>query len=409
MTGPPRPARRALAALGVAALAGAWLFAASRLWRTSIPDDLSLPGLDPHSYFDDALLDRVASYEAFLRVDQLLAAVATLVALGLYAARGARFARESAAGRIGTGMLLGMLGLGFVWLAQLPFGLAALWWERKHDISSQGYLEWAIDNFLSVGGAFLFISLALLIVMALAGVWRRGWWLPAAPALVAVSLLFAFVQPYLIPDLDPLRDPQLAADARQLAAEEGVSGTTVRVQNTHNLGGGPNAEAAGIGPSQRVILWDTLLESFRRAEVRAVLAHEFAHLSRDHILKAFAWMALVGLPLAFLVALTTRRRGGLFEPAAVPLAIFVVVALLFLMSPLQRAFSQRLEAEADWVSLETTRDPGATQELFRRFVRVALVQPDPPGWAGLLLDTHPSIMERIEMAEAWRARQRDSR
>ena len=248
-----------------------------------------------------------------------------------------------------------------------------------------------MNNFLSVGGGFLFISLALLIVMALAGVWRRRWWLPAAPALVAVSLLFAFVQPYLIPDLDPLRDPRVAADARQLAAEEGISGTTVRVQNTHNLGGGPNAEAAGIGPSKRVILWDTLLERFRRAEIRVVLAHEFAHLSRNHILKTFAWMALLALPIAFLVALTTRRRGGLFEPAAVPIAIFVVVALLFVLSPLQRAFSQRLEAEADWVALEATRDPGAAKALFRRFTRVALVQPDPPGWAGLLIDTHPSM------------------
>ena len=127
--------------LGVAALAGAWLFAATRLWRTSVPGDLSLPRLDAHRYFGDAQLDRVASYEAFLRVDQLLATLATLVALGLYAARGARFARESAAGRIGTGMLLGMLGLGFVWLAQFPFGLAALWWEREHDISSQGYVH----------------------------------------------------------------------------------------------------------------------------------------------------------------------------------------------------------------------------------------------------------------------------
>ena len=178
----------------------------------------------------------------------------------------------------------------------------------------------------------------------------------------------------------------------------------MRVQDTHNLGGGPNAEAAGIGPSERVILWDTLLESFRRSEIRVVLAHEFAHLSRDHILKTFAWIALLALPIAFLVALATRRRGGLFEPAAVPVAIFVVVALLFVLSPLQHAFSQRLEAEADWVALETTRDPGAAQALFRRFARVALVQPDPPGWAGLLIDTHPSMMERIEMAEAWRTR-----
>ncbi len=393
-----------LIAVGAAVLAAAWVFAAVRLWRTSVPSDLSLPNLDPHLYFSDAELDRTASYGAFLRVVAVLALVAQLVALGLYAAKGARFARESAAGRIGTGMLLGMLGLGFVWLAQFPFGLAALWWERDHGISHQGYLTWAIDDFLLAGGRFLFISLALLIVMAIAGVWRRRWWLAAVPALLAVSALFAFVQPYLLPNIHALRDPQVAADARQLAAAEGIPGTPVRVQNTRNLGGAPNAEAAGLGPSRRVIVWDTLLKRFPPAQIRVVLAHEFGHLSRDHLWKGLAWTALLLLPIALVVELVTRRRGGLYEPTAVPLAIFVVVVLLFLATPLQTAFSRRLESEADWVALQTTHEPGATQALFRRLSRLALVQPDPPRWTKLLLEDHPSVMERIEMARAWRAR-----
>jgi STE24 endopeptidase len=396
--------RRALVAVALAALAGAWILAALKLWQTSVPDDLSLPNLDPGRYFSQALLDRAASYQAFLRVDELLASVAQLAALGIYAVVGARFVRESAAGRIGTGMMLGMLGLGFVWLAQFPFGVAALWWERQHDVSSQGYLTWAIDDFLSAGGQFLFISLALLVVMALAGVWRRRWWLAAAPALMAIGVLFAFAQPYLIPDIDPLRDPRAAADARQLAAAEGIPGTPVRVQNTHNLGGQPNAEAVGLGPSQRVVVWDTLLRRFPSSEVRAVLAHEFAHLSRHHLWKQLAWMALLLLPVLLAVELATRRRGGLYEPTAVPLAIFVVVALLFCLSPLQNAFSRRLESEADWVALETTHDPAAMQALFRRFTRIALVQPRSPGWAEFLLDDHPTGMQRIEMARAWRLR-----
>ena len=87
-----------------------------------------------------------------------------------------------------------------------------------------------------------------------------------------------------------------------------------------------------------------------------------------------------------------------------PLAVFVVVGLLFLLSPLQNAFSRRLEGEADWVALETTHDPAAARALFRRFTHVALVQPQPPAWSELLYDDHPSVMERIEMAAAWRAR-----
>jgi hypothetical protein len=48
------------------------MLAALKLWQTSVPDDLSLPNLDPSRYFSEALLDRAASYQAFLRVDEHL-------------------------------------------------------------------------------------------------------------------------------------------------------------------------------------------------------------------------------------------------------------------------------------------------------------------------------------------------
>jgi STE24 endopeptidase len=401
-----RAGRGVLVALGVGAAVAvaAWVFALLQLWQTSVPSDLSLPHLDPSQFFTQEQLDRAASYQAFLRIDALGAVIAQLVALGIYAVKGPAFVRESAAGRIGTGMLLGMLGLAFVWFAQLPFGLAELWWERGHDVSSQGYVTWLINYFLAAGGEFLFISLAMLIVMALAGVWRRAWWIAAAPALVAVLLAFGFLQPYLIPDQHPVHNPVIAADAEKLAAAEGIPGTTVRVQDTHNLGGSPNAEATGLGPTQRVILWDTLLQRFPRPEVRVVLAHEFAHLSRHHLWKTFGFMALLGLPIALVVALLTRRRGGLYEPTSVPLAIFIVAALLFVTLPLQTAFTRRLEAEADWVALNTTHAPGAMTGLFERLGRLSRAEPDPPAWDRFLFGDHPSVIQRIEMAKAWRER-----
>jgi STE24 endopeptidase len=404
LIGPSSAVRRGLLALGISVAVAAWIWAFLQLWQTSVPGDLSLPTLDPARYFTQDQLDRASSYQAFLRIDLLLSLVAQVVALGIYAVKGPGFVRESAAGRIGTGMMLGMLGLAFVWLAQFPFGIVELWWERRHDVSDLGYMTWIINDFLASGGEFLFISLAMLIVMALTGVWRRAWWIAAAPALVAVTLAFAFVQPYLIPDQHPVGDPAIARDAEGLASAEGVPGTKVRVQDTHNLGGSPNAEAAGIGPSSRVILWDTLIQRFPRPEVRVVLAHEFAHVSHDHLLKSFGFMALLALPIAFAVALATRRRGGLFQPAAVPLAIFVVAALLVVTLPLQTAFTRRMEAEADWTALNTTHEPAAMTGLLRRLGRLSLAQPDPPGWDQFLFGNHPSVIKRIEMAQAWKER-----
>lgn len=395
--------RRPAILLAAALAAGAWALALDRLWRTSVPTGLRLPSLDPRDFFSAARLDEAGDYAAFLRVDELLARLAQLAALAVFAFRGARFMRESAAGRIGTGMLLGMLSLGFVWFAEFPFALAAQWWERDHGTSHQGYLDWLLQYWASAGGEFLFISLALLVVMGLAGASRRFWWAGAVPALFAVAVAFAFVQPYLIPSQGPVRSPVLAADARELAAREGVPGTAVRVLDTGDAP--PNALAAGLGPSRRIVLWDSLVHRFPRPQVRVVIAHELGHLAKHHIWKALAFGALLALPIALVVAYATRRWGGLYEPAAVPVAVFAVALLLFLTAPLQNAFSRRLEAEADWAALQATRDPAAAEGLFRGFTRVALADPAEPAWSTFLLADHPSIMSRIEMAVAWRQRE----
>jgi STE24 endopeptidase len=100
----------------------------------------------------------------------------------------------------------------------------------------------------------------------------------------------------------------------------------------------------------------------------------------------------------------TQRRGGLYRPRAVPLALLALVAGSLLLMPLDNAVSREMEAEADWIALETTRDPAAARALFRGFTREALQDPTPPEWAYQALETHPSIADRIAMATAWERR-----
>jgi STE24 endopeptidase len=396
-----------LRAAGLVLLAALWAVAAYFLWDTKVPGDLRLPDVAESSVLGPRALDRAEDYERFVRLNAVLSQVALVVGLALYAWRGERFMRESAAGRIGTGMLLGMLGLAIVWLVQLPFGLTGHWWDRRYGLSDVGYLDWALQGWLGLAGAFLFICLALLIVMVLAGALGNRWWLAAAPAFVGLGVLFAFVYPYLLTDLHELRRPELAADARQLARQQGVEEIEVRVEDMSDFTSAPNAYAAGVGPSRRVVLWDTLLDGpFSREEIRVVLAHEFGHHSGEHIWKGLAWYALFALPGTFLIARATRRRGGMYYPAAVPLSLLVLVVLQLLLQPVQNVISRRMEAEADWTALEATRDPDAARTLFRKFATTALAEPEPPVWAYVLLDTHPTLVQRIEMAEAWRDRNR---
>jgi Zn-dependent protease with chaperone function len=309
---------------------------------------------------------------------------------------------------VGTGLLLGMLGFAIVWIAELPFALGAVWWERRHGLSHQGYLAAVLEGFLGLGSRFVFIAAALAIAMGLARVLRNWWWVAAAPFFAALSLLFAFVTPYLISGTHQLHDAGLAANARVLAAREHVAGTRVVVQQVPRAETSPNAEAVCFGPTRRVVLWSTLLDGrFDRREVDVVIAHELGHIAHGHILRRVGWDLLLLLPVTALVALVTRRRGGLARPEAIPLALFVFVAVQLAATPLTTLVSRHEEAEADWSALRATRDPSNARALFQGLATATLANPSPPAWAYVLYADHPTISQRIAMAEAWaRAAQR---
>lgn len=387
--------------------AGAWVAAAVLLWRSSVPAGLRLPAVDLNAVFSDAELSRAARFARFERVLWVLSQAALVGVLVAYAARGARFARESAAGPIGTGMLLGMLGFALVWIAQVPFQLVALWWERRYGISKANYFESLFDGWFALGAEFLFLCLALLIVMALARLLGDRWWLAGGPAFVALAALFLLISPYLLLATHRLDDEALLADARRYERAEGTGQIRIDVQVVSDVTDSANAMALGLGPTRRIVLWDTLLE-FPHPQASFVLAHEIAHHSRDHLPKGLAWYALFALPGAWAIARATSRRGGMRDPLAVPLSLLVLVVLQLAALPFENAIGRRIEAEADWVALERARDPDAARGAFRHFTVDSLADPSPPGWAYLLLEGHPTIEQRLAMIEAWRLRQATS-
>ncbi len=385
-------------------MALAWLVAAPLLWRSRVPSDLALPSLDPNDYFSASELSRAERYERFVRIDIVLSLVATVVALLFLVRRAPRLARNTGLGPIGAGMIVGMITLVVLWAVNLPFAIALRWWAERYDLARGNWIDWLIEPWAELGGAVVFVMLQIAIVMAFARRYPRNWWLPVAPIFLGLSVLALFVSPYLLAGgIDPPKSPQLRQDVRALERSEGISGTPVDVQKVSHLTSQANAFVSGLGPTTRVTLWDTLLDGrFSRGEVRVVLAHEFAHVSRSHLWKGIGWAALFAFPLAFGIAQITRRRGGLGDPGVLPYGALVFVLLQAALTPVWNGISRHTEAEADWVALETTRDPASTRGLFEEFADTSLAQPNPPTWAYLFLDTHPTTMQRIAMAEAWK-------
>jgi STE24 endopeptidase len=372
------------------------------LYPTDVPDGLALPAVDADAVFGAGLVDRAARYETFFYVDWVLAQIALLATLVLYARKGASFTRESAAGPIGTGMLLGMLGLAIVWLVGLPFGVAGLWWARRHDQAEIGYLEWLLDDWTVLGAEFLSVCVALLLVMGLARRLGDRWWLPGAAVFVAIAALFTFVMPYLDFTTEPLKDEALVAAVADYERDLGVSDIPIRVEEVSADTKQANAYAYGLGPSRRVVFWDTMLEDpFGVAEQKLVLAHELAHHSQEHLPEGLGWFALFAVPGTWILMRATRGRGGMGAPEAVPVALLVVAVLQLVLAPAANTISRRMEAEADWKALQVTRDPRALEQVMVGFSETSLGDPDPPGWVQLMVGTHPTLADRVAMARAW--------
>jgi STE24 endopeptidase len=380
-----------------------WLVAVYLLWQTSVPASLPTSKVSAAAVASPHVLREARS---FTRVEALLtlgSMLTLLVVLAVYAVVGPRFRRESAAGPIGTGIMLAILGAGLVYVIQVPWGILSLWWERRHGVADTTYGRWLVIYVDQVWFEALILSLAILIVVGFARVAGDRWWLLAVPVWMALLVLVCFVTPYLLSGrTHPLANARLAAEARELAAREGVSGVRIEVLD---VGGPPNAASMGIGPSRRLLLWDTLVDGrFSDAEVRVVIAHELGHQAHHDVWKLLALEGLFLVPAGVVVARVTRRRGGMRDPAAVPLGLFVFFLLQLVATPALNAVSRRTEADADWAALEATHDPAASRALFDRFVVTSLQDPSPPWWEYVLFWDHPTTTQRVAMADAWQRR-----
>jgi STE24 endopeptidase len=387
--------------IGLVLALAAWILAAVLLWRTSVPS-LHLGGLDTSGYFSRRLVARAHRYGNGARLLWLLSTIATLAALAVLIWRLPRSARSLGLGRVSSAIVIGMVMVATLWLVRLPFAIAGLWWQHHYGLGPFDPVSWLSAQWALLSSQAVFALATIALVVALAVRFPRGWWLPGGVVFVALAALLAFLSGWLgALGAHELRDPGLRKDAARIEAAEHVT-APVRVVKVSDWTDEPNAFTAGFGPSTHVVLWNTLLDGrFSRGEIDVVMAHELGHARSRHILKGIGLYALFVFPAALLVAFVTGRRGGLRDPANLPLAVLVLTVFGLLATPFQNAISRRYEAEADWRALVATHDTAAARRLFVQFVPTTLEEPNPPAWDFAFLENHPTIAQRLAMVRAF--------
>jgi STE24 endopeptidase len=220
-------------------------------------------------------------------------------------------------------------------------------------------------------------------------------------------VLFATAGPVVLDPLfnrfTPLADGQARDDVLELAAAAGVRVGEVYAVDASRRTTAANAYVAGLGATKRVVLFDTLLESFSRDELRLVVAHELAHVRFRDVPRGLAFLGIVAPGALLAVAETTAALSGEATPGPRTVPALALAAGL-VAPPLALAgnrLSRAVERRADRFALALTDAPEPFVSFERRITLRNVADPDPPRWLTAVLSTHPPTLERIGAALAY--------
>lgn len=370
---------------------------------------LTPAAVDLAGYFSDEEIERG---KRFARPQLALALVSTAVEGAVLVALVRRPSRLPAADRvrapISAGSLNAVLIATALSLAPLPITAIARRRALSAGLVTQSWRDWGLDLLKATGIQAGFAAAAGGAVVALTRRYPERWWLPAAAGSVLFGGLLATLAPVLLDplfnDFEPLSEGPARADVLELAAAAGVKVGEVYEVDASRRTTAANAYVTGLGPTKRVVLFDTLLDRYDRQEVRVVVAHEFSHVRHRDVLRGLAFAALVApagaLAIQRLSRLLCDQPG---TPEALPALALSAALVSGPVGLVGNRLSRSLERRADAYSLELSRAPEAFISFERKIALQNIADLDPPHWASALLATHPPTLERIGAAVAFGA------
>lgn len=287
--------------------------------------------------------------------------------------------------------------------------------EHQYGMSNHtpgGYLgEWAI-------GIALFTLMASFAIAGIFALVRRVrerwvWW---ATGFTAIFMLFViliepvFIAP-LFNDYKSLPDGEVRQSILALAEETHVEANDVSWFDASRQTKRISANVSGIGGTMRIALNDNLLNGTTLPEIRAVMGHEMGHYRLHH-----AWWLTFQLAIVFgfgywVVNRTFgrfQRRFGerwgvrdLADPAGLPLALAILVVVMYLLTPVTNTISRVAEHQADAFGLESAKEPHGFASVAMRLSTYRKLEPS--ALEEIIFYDHPSGRARVERAMQWLA------
>jgi STE24 endopeptidase len=289
--------------------------------------------------------------------------------------------------------------------------------EHAYGLATQSFAGWVGDQLKGLLVAAVLGGLAVVGIYAVVRRATRTWWAwGSAVALAFLAIAIVIAPVYIAPLFNtytPLQDPAVKEPILRLARANGIPATDVYVFDASRQTTRISANVSGLFGTERISLNDNLLNRCSLPEIEAVMAHEMGHYVLHHSITLLVEIGIVVvLGFAFLSwsfarveARWGRRWGvrGIGDVAGLPLAVLLLSAFFFVMTPMVNTIIRSHESEADIFGLNAARQPDGFAEAALKLGEYRKLAPGPvEEW---IFFDHPSGRTRILMAMQWKAEQ----
>jgi STE24 endopeptidase len=297
-----------------------------------------------------------------------------------------------------TGIVMGIIFL------PLSF-YSGFYLEHKYNLSNQTFWKWVWEN---VKGLLVSAVIGLPLLLFFFYVINRYgelWWLPLAIGLFFFSVVLArFVPIIILPifyKITPLENENLKSKIEKLANQAGIMVKNIYSFNMSKNTKKANAVFTGLGKSKRILLGDTLLNSYTEDEIETVIAHELGHYKKKHIIKHLLIGTFTSFFTLYLIAvlynwsLTWFGFTSINQIAALPILALWGMIIGIVLTPLTNFISRKFEYEADEYAIVSTNKVESFISVLEKLTEQNLGDKNPHPLVEWFFYSHPSINKRI--------------
>lgn len=243
------------------------------------------------------------------------------------------------------------------------------------------------------------VSVMVHVAVRIAGPW---WWLVTGVALSAALAAAVRGVSSLIARSGAaaaLGNPELNARLAEVSADAGVPVAGMFEWRDHGHEA-YTASVTGFGRGRRVLIAPDVVRDWSHDEIAVVVAHELSHHKHHDLIQALILDALLlssALAVADFGLLVVGASAG--ELLSLPLIALIAGAVWIGVTPARHGLSRWQERRADQFALAVTGQREAFAAAVRRLSAQHLVEERPSPVIRWLFHRHPTVDERLAMAE----------